>query len=492
MAQSQPAHPATSPLGTHLLASPDEIQLPWPVETAWRAAVPTTTGLASPEEILRSSKPVALAARGERALLAALAADDGHAVMEHAGRPGEHQLAAAVLAALRLTDHLPDRALSLLTWARSSKHDLGSLRFIRRYLPNLAVFTQIDHSMRLWTPADSSGLALLEAELLDRAGRAGEALAVRQTMPPGALQHLTALSEASRAGLHEQVLSQTQRVDPTADEFQCAMSILRGRALQGLGRLPAALELFNQISSTMQLTPSLRVWVLRGQAELLAATGRSAEAELAAAERASLRERLLGQAEGGGPGTGPSPAAVLPAAQQPATTQLPLAPPAQMSGSASANHPGPAGTGGAATPSSSGSDILNGRPLAVAIEDAGARVRRQPRRSDAPGTLGGRSQEDFQDEVDELIAGGHLAAAESLLLTLLDSVDAAVDAGQQVDPTHFITLAGLFSQQNMPPEELATLRRLIDAYARSDASPPEAVVRQADHVEADLARLPTY
>jgi hypothetical protein len=137
-------------------------------------------------------------------------------------------------------------------------------------------------------------------------------------------------------------------------------------------------------------------------------------------------------------------------------------------------------------------DVLNGRPLAVALEDAEARVRRQPRRSDAPGTLGGRSQEDFQDEVDELLAGGHYAAAESLLLTLLDSLDDAVDAGLPLDPTHFITLAGLFSQQNMTPEELATLRRLLDAYARAGAAPPEAVVRQADLVEADLARLATY
>lgn len=211
----------------------------------------------------------------------------------------------------------------------------------------------------------------------------------------------------------------------------------------------------------------MRVWVVRGQQEALAALGRHAEAELAGAEHIALADRLEGRE------TADSPRPSPPSSSSSAAMASPHAPETSIT-----LPPGP-----------TAAPLLGGRTLVAALEDAHARVRRQPRWSEAPGTLGGRPQEDFQAEVDELIAGAHLQAAESLLLALLDCLDDAVDAGLGLDPMHYITLAGLFAQQMMPFEELATLTRLAEAFRRSGQEPPAAVMQQIESVEASIARL---
>ncbi len=480
MTQPQSATSSSAVLGTHVLAT-DRGPIPWPFTSVWRAAIPTTTGLAPLEEILPSAKAVPLASKGERALLQALATDDGHAVMELTARPGEHQLAAALLASLRLADHLPDQALTLLSWIRSSGANLSGLRFVRRYLPNLMVFAQVSPELRIITSADNAGVPVLEAELLDQAGRPTEALAVRKAIPPSAVGFLVSAVEALAHGAFEEVLAQTERVDAHADDVQACLAVLRARAMQGLRRHGPADAQFAAVASVVGLPQSLRLWILRGQVELHTASGRKSEAQLAEAERSALAQQLFGGA----------PGAELPTPPPQPTPENPIAPVAEPA----LDEPGVVGAGGEAadeaprTPSVGVPPMHPGRSRLVAIEDAQARVRRQPRWAETPGTLGGRPQEDFQEEVDELIGGGHLEAAESLLLALLDALDDLVDDRHTLDPTHYISLAGLFAQRMMPAEELAVLQRLVDAYRRAGLEPPPEVLRQMDRVDADLRRV---
>jgi hypothetical protein len=107
----------------------------------------------------------------------------------------------------------------------------------------------------------------------------------------------------------------------------------------------------------------------------------------------------------------------------------------------------------------------------------------------APGMFGGRPHRDYLAEVDELIRAGQVDAAESLLLGLLDAVDAEVDRGEPVDDTHFLTLAGLFARSGALPEELATLERLTDTYRRAGSEAPEPVQRRIEQVRTELLSL---
>jgi hypothetical protein len=450
----------------------------WPVRSSWRGAVPTVGGLAAPEDVLQHAKPVALASRTERSLVAALAADRGQEVLEQAGRSGDHQTAAAVTAALRLADLHPDKALALLTWVRSGGGDPATLRFIRRYLPGLRALVALSPQLHAVVPADGVGLGLLQIELLRSTGQVADADGVLQELPPRPDVLLARNERAFAAGLAGAVVEATEGVVP-ADDGSAMLALQRSRALREEGRGPAALEMVERVLELPDLGPGVQLAALRERTSALRIVGRDTEADISNADHDALQEALTPP-----PGEAPPPAPVaappveaavpaasvgVPATEQPAAVPATPAPPA------------------AATPRQT--SPFYGRDLADALDDARARVRRQPRWGMAPGMFGGRPHRDYLGEVDELIRAGQVDAAESLLLGLLDAVDAEVDRGEPVDDTHFLTLAGLFARSGNLTEELATLERLTDSYRRAGGEAPEPVQRRISQVQAELLAL---
>ena len=215
----------------------------------------------------------------------------------------------------------------------------------------------------------------------------------------------------------------------------------------------------------------------------LRTVGRDAEADLSSADHEALQNALT-----------PPPGEAAPA---PIVVTVPVEPvvPAVAATEPAAAAPAPTADGPVTSPPPAAAagprheSPLFGRDLADALDDARARVRRQPRWGMAPGMFGGRPHRDYLAEVDELIRAGQVDAAESLLLGLLDAVDAEVDRGEPVDDTHFLTLAGLFARSGALPEELATLERLTDTYRRAGSEAPEPVQRRIEQVRTELLSL---
>jgi tetratricopeptide (TPR) repeat protein len=451
----------------------------WPVRSAWRAAVPTVGGLAAPEDVLRHAKPVALASRTERSLVAALAADRGQEVLEQAGRSGDHQTAAAVAAALRLADLHPDKALSLLTWVRSGGGDPATLRFIRRYLPGLRALVALAPDLHAVVLADGVGLGLLQIELLRGAGLVAEADAALQELPNRPDVFIARNARALEQGRADAVIEATEGVVP-ADDATAMAALQRARALRETGRAPAALEMAERALRLPDTGQGLELAALAERTVSLRTVGRDSEADLSGADHEALQHALTPP-----PGEEPPAPIVVTVPVEPVVPAVAAtAAPAPTPDASVATTPSPAA---AARPRHE--SPLFGRDLADALDDARARVRRQPRWGMAPGMFGGRPHRDYLAEVDELIRAGQVDAAESLLLGLLDAVDAEVDRGEPVDDTHFLTLAGLFARSGALPEELATLERLTDTYRRAGSESPEPVQRRIEQVRTELLSL---
>ena len=483
MAQHQQRSTGPAAASLLIVATVEGNRPVWPVRSAWRGAVPTVGGLAAPEDVLRHAKPVALASRTERSLVAALAADRGQEVLEQAGRSGDHQTAAAVAAALRLADLHPDKALSLLTWVRSGGGDPATLRFIRRYLPGLRALVELGPGLHAVVLADGAGLGLLQIELLRGAGLVAEADAALQQLPDRPDVFLARNARALDEGRADAVIEATEGIEP-ADEATAMMALQRARALRESGRAPAALEMAERALRVPDTGQGLELAALAERTVSLRTVGRDAEADLSSADHEALENALTPPPGEDAPAPIVVTVPVEPVVPAVAATEPAAAAPAPTADAAVPTAPQPAAAAGPRHESP-----LFGRDLADALDDARARVRRQPRWGMAPGMFGGRPHRDYLAEVDELIRAGQVDAAESLLLGLLDAVDAEVDRGEPVDDTHFLTLAGLFARSGALPEELATLERLTDTYRRAGSEAPEPVQRRVEQVRTELLSL---
>ena len=162
--------------------APDER---WPVKTRWRAAVTVQDSLRAPEWVLKRVKAVPLSSRSERTLLTAATEDNGRAVLEMASSPGEHHVAAAVIASLRLANDHPERAIRFLEWLEDSPNDPSQLRFLRRYLPGLEVLVEVAPDLPMALPISATALGLLKAELQRTTGSLVAAEATAASLPPG-------------------------------------------------------------------------------------------------------------------------------------------------------------------------------------------------------------------------------------------------------------------------------------------------------------------
>lgn len=411
----------------------------WPVVTRWRALVLVGTEFRPPEWALQRAKPVPLSSRNERSLLEAVRTDDGRAVLERAAEPGEHRVAASVIAALRLAEEHPDRALRYLAWLAESPDDPASLRFLRRYFPGLHVLVRLDADLGVAAPLGRDTLGLLAAELLVTSGEVAKAEELLAGLTPSApvayARCALRLARGDAAGVH--ALAEGR---PIVDDVTVALRVMNARAREAEGDATAALVEVNELVEGREVGAEVARLVTALRSRLLRAAGRDLEADMI--------DEDFGHA--------------APPASEPETTHLPEA-------------DVPVGP-------------LYGRSVTDALDDAWARVRRQRPSGQsepyAPGIADARCEEAIA-----LVRAGHLEGAETLLLAEMDRVDALVDAGEPVVDDFFVVLAGVFHEQDLMPEEVATLERLRDAHRRAGSEPDAEVTERLVEIRSELDRL---
>ncbi len=397
-----------------LVVAPSGTEEFWPVRSRWRAMIVVRGEQRSPEWMLGQVKAVPLASRIERALLESARQDDGRAILERASEPGEHRVAAAVIAALRLAEDYPDRSLRFLSWISQAPNDPADLRFLRRYLPGLHVLVRLDPGVGLAVPLGRDALALLASELL-RAGddpmRADQVLAALTPSAPVAVARCgLRLVAGDPAGVH--ALAENR---PVTDELTALLRLQDAEARIIEGEPEAALAQINRLVEEHPLTGPVDRAARLVRAKALRATGRHTEAD--------LLDDDFGAAAAADVGT--------------EDVSLPREPP------------------------------LFGRSLADAMDDAWARVRRQEVAGPVDPNPDRAEVEARCEAAVELFRAGHLESAEAALLAAMDQADAWVDAGGHVVEDAFVLLAGMFDSQQLTVEEVATLERLRAAHQRA-------------------------
>ena len=408
----------------------------WPVRTAWRAVVLVKDQFRSPEWMLSQVKPVPLSSKVERSLLEWARTDDGQNILKLASEPGEHRVAAAVIASLRLADKHPDRALRFLAWLAQGPDDPASLRFLRRYLPGIHVLVRIDEQLGLAVPLGRDAMALLSAELLARLGQSEAVEQVMSGLPPTAP---SALSRAARRleigdldGVHALASGR-----PVVDDLSGALRVMDAMAFLKEDDATRALGALGGLTDDRAVSSPIERYAKRVRGDALRATGRDSEAGL-------LDEEF-----------GKSPPTATQAIPDPPVRQPPLF----------------------------------GRSVIDAMDDAFARVRRQP----LTGTLAplnDRSEiDELCDQAVALIQAQNYETAEAALLAAMDRADAWIDAGGPVIDDFYVLLGGLFDTQQLTPEEIATLGRLRDAHRRAGSSVPDEVNDRLVEAQAILDRL---
>lgn len=408
----------------------------WPVATRWAAVVEYDGILRAPEWILSRAKAVPLSSRIERSLLEAVRADDGRAVLARASENGEHRVAAATIAALRLAADHPERALRFLGWLRQSPDDPASLRFLRRYLPGLDVLVRLDPDLGVAMPLSHGSLGLLAADLFRSVGDTAGASRVLESLPPSAPVALARASLRLHQGDYPGVRALAQD-RPIVDDVTVALRILDAAAVDARGDHGEALTILQSALDRPDVAVPVERMGRALRARALRASGREVEASLVDEDFA----------------TSP-PEPIVRKTRQP--------------------EPEPP---------------LFGRSLVDAMDDAWARVRRQ----DAPVRAESLADRDRIDAVCEqaiaLVRAGHLDTAESDLLASMDRADAWVDQGGAVIEDFYVLLAGVFAQQGLTIEEVATLERLRSAHQRAGSSPSDEVLARLTEARVTLDGL---
>ncbi len=412
----------------------------WPLTTRWRAMVRVQGTDRSPEWVLQRVKAVPLSSRGERALLEAVRADDGRTVLATASEPGEHRVAAAVIAALRLAPDHPDRSLRFLAWLRQSPNDPSQLRFLRRYLPGLMVLVRLEDDVGAAIPIGRSALGLLAADLLRAAGELPAAEEVLGTLPANAPVAVARAGLRLKVGDYDGVHG-LARGRPLVNDVTALLRRVDAAAREREGDFDGALADLTSVLALPGLSGPAERAILAVRSRVLRALGRDTEAGLIDAD--------FGAAA---------------ATAQKSSRAVP-------------------------SPHEATGPPLFARTLADALDDAQARVLRQPWHGPGDPALDRETIAAHTEDAVALIASGQFEAAEAQLLADLDRADAWVDAGGSVADDLFVLLAGMFNQQNLTTEEVATLERLQAAHARAGSRFPEdAAVRLGD-ARASLERL---
>lgn len=421
-----------------LIVAPADAQTFWPVETKWRGVVAARGELRSPEWMLQHVKAVPLSSRIERALLESARNDDGRSILQRAAEPGEHRVAAAVIAALRLaTDH-PDRSLRFLGWIAQGPNDPADLRFLRRYLPGLHVLVRLDDGVGAAVPLGRDALGLLAAELFRASGDPARADQVLGSLTPSAPVSVarTALRIAGGDYAAAHALAEDR---PVTDDVTTVLRIMDARARIAEGNPGAALVEVNALLEGRPVAVPVDRAARTVRSQALRATGRDVEANLIDDDFGAGAEQAQAQA-------------AIDANEQPR-------PP------------------------------LFGRSLPDALDDAWARVRRQPCQTPVEPIVDEAQIDARCEQALALIAAGHHDTAESTLLAAMDHADAWVDAGGRVVEDYFVLLAGLFDKQQLTIEEVATLERLRAAHRRAGTALSGEVAERLVEAQAVLDQL---
>lgn len=419
-----------------LIVAPADGDIFWPVETKWRGVVRARDEFRAPEWMLGQVKAVPLSSRVERALLDSARSDDGRSILEQASEPGEHRVAASVIAALRLATDYPDRSLRFLAWIAQGPNDPGDLRFLRRYLPGLHVLVRLDTDVGAAVPLGSDALGLLAAELFREAGDPARADQVLESLTPCA-PVAVARAALRIAGGDTGAARALAENRPVIDDVTALLRIMNARARIAEGDPNAALSEVNELLGGHPVAVPVDRAARSVRSQALRATGRDVEAD------------LIDDDFGAG-----------------ATKQA--------DESAASDRPEPP---------------LFGRTLPDALDDAWARVRRQPCQTPVEPIIDQAQVDARCEQAVALIVAGHHETAEATLLAAMDHADAWVDEGGRVIEDYFVLLAGLFDRQQLTIEEVATLERLRAAHRRAGTELSAEVTERLVEAQAVLDAL---
>ena len=159
-----------------LLDAPGQTPIDLP-HSPWRAWVLTDRGPVLPPVAAGSIRLSPVAGRGERALVAAVAADDPVALGQALDVAGPAQDAARVLFALRHADIAPAEAASVL--GRVLGSGASNDKLLRRHWSDLHLHVQLAPGVPALVSLGRMGLGLLLVEVLVQSGRPADALGVR-------------------------------------------------------------------------------------------------------------------------------------------------------------------------------------------------------------------------------------------------------------------------------------------------------------------------
>ncbi len=411
----------------HLLLSGPGPSAPVLPPSPWRLWTLSDQGPTDPVAVAAAARPSPMTARAERALLAAVAADDVDALGRLAATSGGVQEAARVLHAIRLVDVDAVLATETLIAVLSGPADPATSKVLHRHWGGLSVGVTLAPGVPALVPLSRTAVGLLLAEVCTSGGRRAEAVAVLRQLPPHPSVLLALVATLLAAGEHEQVIEATTRVG-NLDDTSALVLVGRSVAARSLGDLPTALDAATGALSV----PERRLPVLAAAVEERARVHTQAGDEAAARADLEALTALTGGA---------------------ADVTIPTAAPLTAADTA---------------PTPEDDDLHRARD----------RVRRRIMGVGAPGTFGGRHHSTYRDDVADMFALGQADAVEELLLGLLDAVeDEVAETGAELDPTFFLTLVDLYEDSGRT-EDLVALRERFAA-AQERARHPRPVADEA-------------
>ncbi len=390
---------------------------PWTAGSRWRAVVPTEVGDVAPEQILAAARPSPIGARSERVLVAAAADPELDQLDALIAEPGDLQLPAALVLALRAVDADPLRAEAALSLVRESGKEPWNHKLLRKHLPDLLVCVVLAPGVRACLTVSADALALLHAELLATCGRMIETVRVLEGIAMSGVVGVALAAAYLTTGRSNSVVALTDQLN-NIDDFSALGFVARAVALKTVGRNAEALEALDRALAWPDRHPGVIAAALEERAAMLGEAGD----QLAA--RADL-ERLR-------------------------TIDSSVATDEVAADGAEPDRP-----------------VEEVDTAEAACFEARSRVRRQLRGTGIPGTFGGRHHNTYRAEVEEILATDHLQTAESLLLGLMDAVeDEAEETGQGIEATYYLTLADLFAAHDLDAARQAVLERYEAALQR--------------------------
>jgi len=396
-----------------LLDAPGQTPIDLP-HSPWRAWVLTDRGPVLPPVAAGSIRLSPVAGRGERALVAAVAADDPVALGQALDVAGPAQDAARVLFALRHADIAPAEAASVL--GRVLGSGASNDKLLRRHWSDLHLHVQLAPGVPALVSLGRMGLGLLLVEVLVQSGRPADALGVLDSLPDVPPVRLAQTATLLAHGDHQRVIDLTARCG-NVDDVSALVLVARSVAARSLTDLSTALD-----AATAALSQGGR-----GLGVMCAALEERAHIYTLAGDRNAAQADL----------------AVL-AAVADGALHLQIPPPTPL-------RRAPVGD-----------------PVQYSLAEARHRMRRRIAVGDRPGTFGGRHHSTYRDEIAVMFSMGQTKAAEELLLGLLDVVEDEVDElGLPLDDTFFLTLADLYQDSGRAEDLKALKERYQDAERRS-------------------------